>query len=247
MAAKATSQVKQPESFTFSDENEKRISEIIANYPPGRQQSAVIPLLDIAQRQNDNWLPRAAMDEVARILDMPPIRVYEVATFYTMFNLEPVGKHFVQVCTTTPCMLCGSDEIVKTCKKKTGIKNFGETSKDGKFTLVEVECLGACVNAPMVQINDDYYEDLTPELMEELLDKLAKGEEVDIGSQIGRQGSMAVSGPTSLLELADDKKAANDGKKAAKKPAKKKTTAKKTTAKKKTAAKKSSGKKGKKE
>lgn len=222
MAAKATSQVKQPESFAFSEENEKKISEIIANYPPGRQQSAVIPLLDLAQRQHDNWLPRAAMDEVARILDMPPIRVYEVATFYTMFNLEPVGEHFVQVCTTTPCMLCGSDEIVKTCKKKTGIKNFGETSKDGKFTLVEVECLGACVNAPMVQINDDYYEDLTPELMEELLD------------------------------LAEDKPAANDGKKAAKKPAKKKaaakkTTAKKSTAKKKTAAKKSSGKKGKKE
>jgi NADH-quinone oxidoreductase E subunit len=193
--------VKQPESFAFTPENQEKIKEIIARYPEGRQQSAVMPLLDLAQRQNDNWIPTAAMKVIADMLGMPEIRVFEVATFYTMYNLKPVGKHLVQVCTTTPCMLRGSDGIVETCKKKLGIE-FGETTDDGLFTMVEVECLGACVNAPMVQVNDDYYEDLTPELTEKLLDSLAKGEKVEIGSQKGRKGSMALSGPTTLKDLA---------------------------------------------
>ncbi len=161
----------QPESFEFTKANQKRVAEIIALYPPGRQQSAVMPLLDLAQRQvaeegakaeppYGGWIPRAAMDHIAEVLGMAPIKVYEVATFYSMYNLAPVGKYLVQMCTTTPCQLCGSDDIVKTCTKHLGI-GMNETTEDGKFTLMEVECLGACVNAPMVQINDDYYEDLT--------------------------------------------------------------------------------------
>ena len=192
--------VKQPESFEFTPENMEQIKAIIARYPAGRQQSAVMPLLDLAQRQHDNWIPTAAMNRIAEILDMPPIRVYEVATFYTMYNLKPVGKHLVQFCTTTPCMLRGSDELVSACKKKLGV-GLNETTPDGQFTLVEVECLGACVNAPMVQINDDYYEDLTPEIMEQVLDKLARGEQIEIGSQQGRKGSMAMAGPTTLKDL----------------------------------------------
>lgn len=190
----------QPDSFVFSAPNLKRAREIIAKYPSGKQASAVMPLLDLAQRQHDNWLPRAAMDYIADMLDMPRIRVYEVATFYTMYNLKPVGKNFVQVCTTTPCWLRGSDGIVSACKKKLGIEP-GETTADGKFTVIEVECLGACVNAPMVQINDDYYEDLTPERMEMILDALAKGEKVPVGSQIGRRGSQPSGEPTSLTSL----------------------------------------------
>jgi len=191
----------QPKSFTFTPDNLARAEKIIAKYPVGRQQSAVIPLLDIAQRQNDNWLPQAAMDYVGSMLDMPPIRVYEVASFYTMFNLKPVGENFVQVCTTTPCWLRGSADIVSTCKKKLGI-GIGETTADGKFTLTEVECLGACVNAPMVQINDDFYEDLTPELMEKVIDTLKAGKKPEVGSQTGRRGSCAQKGPTSLTEKA---------------------------------------------
>lgn len=188
-------------TFSFTSSNLKRAKEIIAKYPAGRQQSAVIPLLDIAQRQNDNWLPKVAMDYVAEMLEMAPIRVYEVASFYTMFNLQPVGKNFVQVCTTTPCWLRGSSDIMNTCKSKLGIGK-GETTADGKFTLTEVECLGACVNAPMVQINDDFYEDLTPELMGKLLDDLAAGKKLTVGSQTGRRGSCAQNGPTSLKEKA---------------------------------------------
>jgi len=191
----------QPKSFTFTPDNLARAEKIIAKYPVGRQQSAVIPMLDIAQRQNDNWLPQAAMDYVGSMLDMPPIRVYEVASFYTMFNLKPVGENFVQVCTTTPCWLRGSADIVSTCKKKLGI-GIGETTADGKFTLTEVECLGACVNAPMVQINDDFYEDLTPELMEKVIDTLKAGKKPEVGSQTGRRGSCAQKGPTSLTEKA---------------------------------------------
>ena len=172
----------QPESFEFADKN--KVKEIIALYPPGRQKSAVMPLLDLAQRQlgeegaeasppHGGWIPRAAMDKIAEILEMAPIRVYEVATFYSMYNLAPVGVNLVQVCTP-----------------------------DMKFTLVEVECLGACVNAPMVQINDDYYEDLTPESMKKLLEVLARGGKPDVGSQTGRKGSMALSGPTSLQDVA---------------------------------------------
>tara|TARA_Y100000588_G_C14163780_1_gene885997 strand:+ start:267 stop:884 length:618 start_codon:yes stop_codon:yes gene_type:complete len=193
--------VDQPKSFEFTPENQEKIKEIISRYPEGRQQSAVMPLLDLAQRQHDNWIPTAAMVKIAEILDMPEIRVFEVATFYTMYNLAPVGKYLLQFCTTTPCMLCGADDILAGVKKKLGV-GVEETTEDGLFTIKEVECLGACVNAPMVQINDDYYEDLTPELMEHLLDKLAKGDEVKVGSQQGRTGSMAASGPTTLKDLA---------------------------------------------
>jgi len=191
--------VEQPKSFGFTEANLTKAKAIIAKYPAGRQASAVIPLLDIAQRQSGNWLPQVAMDYVADFLEMPRIRVYEVATFYTMFNLKPVGKHFVQVCTTTPCWLRGSADIMKTCNNKLGIHD-GETTADGKFTLKEVECLGACVNAPMVQINDDFYEDLTPEIMERVLDELQHNRPVTVGSQTGRRGSCAQSGPTSLKD-----------------------------------------------
>lgn len=201
MSAPASVAADQPKSFAFTEENLDRAKQIIAKYPPGRQASAVIPLLDLAQRQNDNWLPRAAMEYVADLLGMPRIRVYEVATFYTMFNKAPVGKHFVQVCTTTPCWLRGSDEIVKACTRKLGV-GLNETTDDGLFTLVEVECLGACVNAPMVQINDDYYEDLDPERMEAILEALKRGEKPAPGSQTGRQTSCPAGGPTTLTAVA---------------------------------------------
>jgi NADH-quinone oxidoreductase E subunit len=189
------------QNFAFTPDNLARAKAIIAKYPAGRQASAVIPLLDIAQRQSGNWLPREAMDYVADMLEMPRIKVYEVATFYTMFNLHPVGKHFVQICTTTPCWLRGSDGIVKTCRDKLGISP-GETTADGKFTVTEVECLAACVNAPMVQINDDFYEDLTPDIIGKILDDLKAGRKPPVGSQTGRRGSCAQNGPTSLKEKA---------------------------------------------
>lgn len=181
----------QPKSFAFPDQT--AVAEIMSRYPSGCQQSAVMPLLDLAQRLHDNWIPRVAMDEIARILDMPPIRVYEVATFYSMYNLAPVGRHHVQVCTTTPCWLRGSSDILKACQAATGCHHDGETSADGLFTVREVECLGACVNAPMVQINDDYYEDLTPARMVDILDALRRGETVSRGSQTGRQNSKAAA------------------------------------------------------
>ena len=188
----------QPASFTFRAENLERAKKIIAKYPPGRQASAVLALLDLAQRQHGGWLPRVAMDHVAGILDMAPIRVYEVATFYTMFNLQPVGRYHLQVCRTTPCWLRGADELTETCKRKLGIGLKGRTA-DGKFSLIEVECLGGCVNAPVVQINDDFYEDLDPKKLEALLDALARGEKPKMGSQIGRQGSAPEGGPQVLL------------------------------------------------
>jgi NADH-quinone oxidoreductase subunit E len=191
----------QPKSFVFTAETLEKAKKIIAKYPQGRQQSAVMPLLDLAQRQNGNWLPRAAMDYVADLLEMPRIKAYEVATFYSMYNLKPIGKHFVQVCTTIPCGLVGADGVVDACKKHLGI-GLGETTADGQFTLIEVECLGACVNAPMAQINDDYYEDLTPENAVALLKGLAEGKPVKVGSQTGRRGSQAASGPTSLHDAA---------------------------------------------
>ena len=200
----------QPSSFQFRDMN--AVQDIINRYPAGKQRSATMPLLDIAQRQVGDdgrnaalpyggWIPRAAMDEIARILDIPPIKVYEVATFYSMYNLAPVGKYLIQLCTTTPCMLCNAGGIVKACEDHLGI-HMGETTKDFLFTLMEVECLGACVNAPMVQINDDYFEDLTPENMKTLLVDLAMGRPTTVGSQKGRKGSMALSGPTSLEDQA---------------------------------------------
>ncbi len=176
------------EAFRFSDANMSAARAIIARYPAGRQASAVMPLLDLAQRQLGGWLTREAMDTVAEMLDMPPVRVYEVATFYTMYNLEPVGRHVVQICTTTPCWLKGSDAIVQACEKRLGIK-LGETTRDGEFTLREVECLGACVNAPMAQIGDLYYEDLTPENTVALLDALERGQQPKPGPQSGRKSS----------------------------------------------------------
>jgi NADH-quinone oxidoreductase subunit E len=191
-----------PAEFSFSPETRARADAIIARYPAGRQASAVIALLDLAQRQSGGWLPRAAMDHVGQVLDMAPIRVYEVATFYTMFNLKPVGRHHVQVCRTTPCWLRGADKLTETCQRKLGI-GLKERTADGQFSLVEVECLGACVNAPVVQINDDYYEDLDPGRLEALLDALARGERPTIGSQSGRQGS-APDGPrTTLLKAGE--------------------------------------------
>jgi NADH-quinone oxidoreductase E subunit len=192
--------VAQPTSFAFTPENLEKAKRIIAKYPPGRQASAVLPLLDLAQRQHDNWLPRVAMDEVARMLDMAPIRVYEVATFYTMFNLRPVGRHFFQICTTTPCWLRGSDEVVRACEKKLGI-TVGETTPDGRFTLTEVECLGACVNAPIIQVNDDFYEDLDGPATEALIDALARGETPPMGSVKGRQTSAPATGLTTLKDV----------------------------------------------
>ena len=143
--------------FKFNSENEKKVQEIISKYPSQYKKAAMIPLLELAQRQNSNWLPISAMNHVAKILEVPKMRVYEVATFYTMFNRDPVGKYFVQDCTTTPCELCGASKVVEALKEEIGLKNVGETSKDGIFTLVEVECAGACVNAPVLAINDDYY------------------------------------------------------------------------------------------
>ena len=190
----------QPARFVFTPENLERAKWHIAKYPPGRQASAVLPLLDLAQRQHDNWLPRAAMDHVAALLDMAPIRVYEVATFYTMFNLSPVGRHFFQICTTTPCWLRGSDEVVKTCEEKLGIR-FGETSADGLFTMREVECLGCCVNAPVIQVNDDVYEDLDAKTTAQLIDACRAGKAPPVGSMAGRKGSAPASNQTTLLDV----------------------------------------------
>ncbi len=193
--------VAQPASFAFTPENRAKADAYIVKYPPGRQASAVLSLLYLAQDQHDNWVPRAAMDHIAEILSMPPIRVYEVASFYTMFNLRPVGRHFLQICTTTPCWLRGSDAVVEACKKKLGI-DIGETTPDKKFTLLEVECLGACVNAPVVQVNNaDFYEDLDGPATEKLIDALSRGEKPPKGSVTGRQGSAPAGGPTTLTEL----------------------------------------------
>lgn len=200
-AQDASHAVPQPASFEFSAENLERAKKIIAKYPPGKQQSAVMPLLDLAQRQHDNWLPIAAMEYIARMLEMAPIRVREVATFYTMYNHAPIGRHHVQICTTTPCWLRGSDGIVEACEKRLGIK-LGETTADRQFTLAEVECLGACVNAPMLQIGDDYYEDLTPETTVKLLDAVARGEKPKPGNQSKRLTTSPEGGFTTLLDTA---------------------------------------------
>jgi NADH-quinone oxidoreductase subunit E len=195
-------------SFAWTEANEARAKTIIARYPPGRQQSAILPLLDQAQRQvgeetgTQGWLPVPVIEYVAVYLGMPYMRAYEVATFYTMYNLAPVGRFHVQVCGTTPCMLRGSDDVLEACYKR-GLKK-GATTPDGLFTLTEVECLGACANAPMVQINDDNYEDLTLESMTAVLDALARGETPKAGPQIDRQTSCPVGGPTSLPEMASE-------------------------------------------
>ena len=176
------------ERFEWSKKNFSQVKVIIEKYPSNKQQSAVIPVLDIAQRQNKGWLTKSAIEKVAETLSMSFIRVMEVATFYSMFNLQPIGENFIQICRTTPCWLRGSNKILKVAKEITGC-NLGETSKDNKFTLVEVECLGACCNAPMVQINDDYYEDLDEDSFRQLILKLKNDQSTNIGSQIGRKSS----------------------------------------------------------
>lgn len=201
-ASVSTIAFEQPKSFAFTAENMALIEKHIAKYPKGRQQSAVMPLLDIAQRQHDNWIPEAAMAEIARILDMPKIKVFEVATFYTMYNLSPRGKHHIQFCTTTPCWLKGSAEVVSACERHLGIK-LGETTPDGQFTLTDVECLGACVNAPVFQHNtDEFYEDLTPENVVKVLDALRDGKPLQKGSQTGRATSTGAAGATCLIDEA---------------------------------------------
>lgn len=187
----------EPTTFSFDEASRARAETIVARYPEARRQSAVIPLLDLAQRQAGGWLPQAAIEHVAEYLGMPRIRVLEVASFYTMFNLKPVGQHLVQLCRTTPCWLRGSDDLRAAAKDVTGC-GLGETSEDGMFTVVEVECLGACCNAPMVQINDEYYEDLTPERFRTVLEALKRGEEPPAGSQSGRRGSEPEGGLTTL-------------------------------------------------
>ena len=176
------------EIFEWSERNFPKVKIVIDKYPVGKQQSAVIPVLDLAQRQNNGWLNRSAIEKVAETLGMSFIRVMEVASFYSMFNLEPVGKNFIQICRTTPCWLRGSNKLLDVVKEVTGC-NLGETSEDKKFTLVEVECLGACCNSPMVQINDDYYEDLNEDNFRKLLLKLKNNENINKGSQSGRRGS----------------------------------------------------------
>jgi len=194
---------RQPASFAFDDAHMAQARAVIAKYPAGRQASAVIPLLDLAQRQNGGWLPRVAVPYVGDMLGMAEIRVWEVATFYTMFKLHPIGRHLVEVCTTTPCWLRGSEEIVATCERVLGIK-VGETTADGMFTLAEAECLGACVNAPMIQVGDHYYEDLDAAAVERLIEALRRGETPQPGSQTGRSGSEPAGGLTTLLEAGDD-------------------------------------------
>ena len=176
------------DAFEWSEENFSKAKMIIEKYPNGRQQSAVIPLLDLAQRQNKGWLNKKAIERVAETISMSFIRVLEVATFYSMFNLEPIGKNYIQICRTTPCWLRGSNKLSEVAKDITGCK-LGETSNDKKFTVVEVECLGACCNAPMVQINDDYYEDLDEKSFRDILKNLVKDNKIKKGSQIGRQSS----------------------------------------------------------
>lgn len=197
----------QPADFAFDAESEAEIAVHLAKYPAGRQASAVIPLLYVVQKQmkrhtDSAWVPRAGMDAIAARLSMAPIRVYEVATFYLMFNLKPVGKWHLQVCTTTPCWLRGSDEVVRAVREFAAIAGFGETSADGAFTMTEVECLGACVNAPILQVNDDFYEDMDAARTRQLLEALRRGTPPKPGSMAGRQGSAPEGGPTVLTTLA---------------------------------------------
>ena len=190
----------QPEKFEFNSNSLEAAKNIIAKYPKGKQQSAVMALLYIAQKQNDNWIPLAAMKYIANFLNMPYIKVYEVATFYSMYNLSPVGNFFVQVCTTTPCMIRGAYKLVEACKEKIS-KNENELSKNKSCSWMEVECLGACVNAPMMQINDDYYEDLDKEKTLKILDKILDGEKPKSGSYRGRVNNEPENNRKTLLDL----------------------------------------------
>ena len=187
MSLKKISKV-QPKVFEFNEQSLKAVEKAISNYPKNKQKSAVMPLLYIAQKQNDNWIPLAAMKLIAKTLNMSYIKVYEVATFYTMYNLAPVGEYFFQVCTTTPCMIRGAYKLVDVCKKRIS-ENESEISKDGNSSWQEVECLGACVNAPMVQINEDYFEDLDSEKLEKIIEKISNNEKPNPGSYRGRLSS----------------------------------------------------------
>ncbi|MGE0225265.1 MAG: NAD(P)H-dependent oxidoreductase subunit E [Acetobacteraceae bacterium] len=206
MAANNAASFEQPASFAFDADSDAELAKIIARYPPGKQASAVIPALYIAQRQmkrqtGSAWVPVKAMDAVADRLGMAPIRVYEVATFYFMFNTKPIGTYHLQVCTTTPCWLRGSDEVTAACRAETGIQGWGETSDDGVFTMTEVECIGACVNAPILQVDDDFYEDMDAEKVKQLLQALRRGERPPVGSMAGRQKSAPEGGPITLTTL----------------------------------------------
>ena len=189
----------QPDNFEFNSENLSNAKKIIENYPEGKQQSAVMALLYITQRQNNNWIPLAAMKYIAKLLHMSYIKVYEVATFYSMYNLSPVGNYFIQVCTTTPCMIRGAYKLVEACKEKIS-KNEKELSKDKSCSWMEVECLGACVNAPMMQINDDYFEDLDKEKTLKIIDQILNGEKPKPGSYRGRTNSEPENNRKTLLE-----------------------------------------------
>ncbi len=196
----------EPASFSFDQASEAEIETILKKYPPSRQASGVLPLLYVAQAQmarqtGSAWVPVPAMDAIAARLAMPPIRVYEVATFYLMFNTKPIGRFHLQVCGTTPCWLRGSDDITRACRDETGIKGWKETSVDGMFTMTEVECLGACVNAPILQIDNDYYEDLDYDRTRALLQALRRGEKPAAGSSIGRVTSAPEGGPTTLTTV----------------------------------------------
>lgn len=198
--------IKQPEEFAFDAESEKQIEKILSKYPPKRKASAVIPLLYVVQDQMNRqtksaWVPKVAMQVVAERLEIAPIRVYEIASFYTMFNLKPIGQYHLQVCTTTPCWLRGSDNVVAACMKATGIEKIGQTSNDGLFTLSEVECLGACANAPILQVDHDYYEDMNVASTEALIEALRRGERPKPGSQIGRLNSAPIDHQVSSNKL----------------------------------------------
>ena len=190
----------QPDNFQFSKENLDLANKLIKNYPDGKQKSAIMALLYIAQRQNQNWIPLAALKYIAKFLKMPYIKVYEVATFYSMYNLAPVGKNFIQVCTTTPCMIRGAYKLVEACKEKISLEQ-NKLSHDGKCSWVEVECLGACVNAPMMQINDDYYEDLDKEKTIKILDKIINNEKIVSGSYRGRKNSEPENNRKTLIGI----------------------------------------------
>ena len=190
----------QPKKFEFNERNIELAKKMINNYPEGKQQSAVMSLLYLAQRQNNNWIPLAAMKYIAKFLNMPYIKVYEVATFYSMYNLSPVGKFFYQVCTTTPCMLRGAYKLVEVCKKKISNKE-NEISSDGNSSWMEVECLGACINAPMIQINDEYYEDLDEKKLENIIEETMKGKTPKPGSYRGRVNSEPENNRTTLVGI----------------------------------------------
>ncbi len=190
----------QPETFEFNEKSKELAKNIISKYPEGKHQSAVMALLYIAQRQNKNWIPLSAMKYIAKFLDMPYIKVYEVATFYTMYNLAPVGKYFFQVCTTTPCMIRGAYKLVDVCKKKVS-KNENEISNDGKISWMEVECLGACVNAPMIQINDDYFEDLDEKKLENIIQTIKEDQKIKPGSYKGRKSSEPENNRSTLMDI----------------------------------------------